>query len=118
MTVAKVIMHSDGVVDPVRRARRANEGSEGEGMQPGRADARASNRSIHAPQPEASSHAARCSLALVACLATLAAGLLGAPTASAATPEAPELTVSQPVHASEATFLGVLSPTATEDRKS
>jgi hypothetical protein len=46
-------------------------------------------------------------LALVAALAFTTAPAL-------APPEAPEVTVASPVKASEATFLGILSPKATE----
>jgi hypothetical protein len=46
--------------------------------------------------------------------ATLSVLAVTAAPALAAAPEAPELTVQQPVHATEATFLGILEPKATE----
>ena len=53
-------------------------------------------------------------LTLATLLALTAALLSMSAPALAAAPEAPELTVASPVNATEATFLGILSPKATE----
>ena len=62
-------------------------------------------------------HTLRRVLSLAMALPTIAATLLSAAPALAAAPEAPELTVAQPIQTTEATFLGTLSPNASEPNK-